>query len=273
VTLPTDGSANQADLHPEFRRRLEALFADPRMGGHLVLVSGARPRSEQVYLYGRYLAGLGNLAANPDRRIGTFGGVTFRGSWHMVQGAVAPEPRGWAYAVDLNYSSLPWPVRQVLEQVAGEHGLQRTVPSESWHYQPIGYRSLPLQPWPLPNQPTPPDPEDLTVADISAITARLDKIDADLEQLRGGVLQSAVNVATSVAEDTDELRLLLNGAAALVQRGGSKWFVYAGQRINVTHLEVPQQRELKSHFGVERHSTQVSDPVWAILEAVTVERA
>jgi len=120
--------------------------------------------------------------------------------------------------------------------------------------------------------PAPPDPKELTVADIAAITARLDKIDASVAQLAAGTLQSAVNVATSVAEDTDELRLLLNGAGALVQHGGSKWFLYAGQRINVTHLAVPQQRELKRHFGIERHSAEVSDDVWAVLEAVTVER-
>lgn len=270
--LPTDGSANQTDLHPEFRRRLEALFADPRMRGLLVLVSGARPRAEQVYLYNLYLSGRGNLAANPNRVIGTFGGVTFYGSWHMVQPAVAPEPRGWAYAVDLNFSALPPDVQAILEAVAAEYGLQRTVPSEKWHYQPIGYRSLPLRPWPLSSDPPPPpDPEELTVADISKIISRLDKIDAELDTLRAGVLASAVNVQAANAEAVADLGKMLTGSAALVRRGADRWFVAGGRRRNIAALSIDEQREIKSHFGIEKHSTEATDDVWAVIVALTDE--
>lgn len=133
-----DGNENVALLHPVLRARVAALCADPRVRGQLRVESAVRTYAEQVYLYGGWqkkLQGVPgyehfNLAANPDRAITpAYGLPRARGSWHMEQ------PDGWGYAVDFNFSALPHDVQAVLEDVAREYRLIRTVPSEPWHYQ------------------------------------------------------------------------------------------------------------------------------------------
>ena len=121
-----------------------------------------------------------------------------------------------------------------------------------------------------------PEPEELTVADVAKIMAKLDALDAEVAATRAGVLQAALNVTAevdkAVAEAQGAITDLLNGAAALVRRGDRKVFIYGGRRHDVTSLTVPEQVELKGHFGVERDSAQVSDPVWAVIEAVTTDQ-
>ena len=118
-------------LHPEFVRRLEGFFADPRIRGRVKICSGGRSYAEQRALYDKYKRGKGNLAATPDRRFGPKGlnGVgIWRGSWHQQQ------IDSWVYAVDLRLTGkITW---ATTHQVADEYGIRKTVPSENWHMQP-----------------------------------------------------------------------------------------------------------------------------------------
>ena len=168
-------TSNRVDLtylHPEFRRRLEGFFADPRIKGKVKIVSGGRSYAEQKALYVKYKNGKGNLAANPDRRFGPKGlnGVgIWRGSWHMCQ------IDSWVYAVDIRLTGkINW---GTAHSVADEYGIRKTVPSENWHMQP----RYTTEWFPAPKlddqvliPPTPP-PEPV-LPDFLAILAYLDKI-------------------------------------------------------------------------------------------------
>jgi len=136
VNLPTkNASVNIGLLHPQFRVRLARFFADPEIAGRFKIGSGVRTQDHQRRLYIgwiRRIVGY-NLAANPDRVIGTTDeGWTARGSWHMQQ------EDGWGYAID---TTKPWWMSNksraaIFDRVAPKYGLARTVPSESWHLQP-----------------------------------------------------------------------------------------------------------------------------------------
>ena len=127
----TKSSVDLSLLHPRFKQRLEAFFADPRINGRVSISSGCRSYAQQMYFYKRYLKG-GNLAANPDRRHGpkALNGVgIWRGSWHMEQ------DDGFCYAVDfhrLNNALATWEINAI----AKEYGLYPTVDGEWWHHQP-----------------------------------------------------------------------------------------------------------------------------------------
>jgi hypothetical protein len=106
ASLPRLG-ATFGGLNPEFLRRFQAWNAS--LGGILSIVSGWRSRAEQEYLYGLYLAGVGNLAAVP----GT--------SMHEKGLAIDHAPAWWGMD----------------QQGAWQFGLHHPVPGEPWHVEPF----------------------------------------------------------------------------------------------------------------------------------------
>jgi hypothetical protein len=133
MTIPTTSKWVRLDgLHPEFVKRLEAFFADPRIVNNVKVCSGVRSYADQTRLYKKYKNGTGNLAANPDRRFGQKaldGKGIWRGSWHMEQ------LDGWGYAVDFRLVSKVRTKAEV-NRIATEYGIRPTVASEWWHHQP-----------------------------------------------------------------------------------------------------------------------------------------
>ena len=127
MSIPISSSrVDLSMLHPRFKHRLEMFFEDPRIRGRVVVTSGCRSYAKQKYLYDKYRAGRGNLAANPDwNRPDGF----FKGSFHMEQ------PDGFSYAVDFGLTSgkiKTWEVNNI----AKYYGIYPTVSSEWWHHQP-----------------------------------------------------------------------------------------------------------------------------------------
>ena len=123
----TQRSVDTAPLHPRFKERLHAFFADPRIHGKVSIVSAARSQAHQARLYRNWREGKpgANLAANPERRLP--GG--WKGSWHMTQDS------GHAYAVD--FRNLGVITNSQINDIATEYGIVPTIRSkEWWHHQP-----------------------------------------------------------------------------------------------------------------------------------------
>jgi len=131
MSIPTVSSrVNIKDLHPKFKARLEAFFADPRIKGKVSVVSGVRTYQQQKYLYDGYKSrkpGF-NLAANPDRVTS----AGFQGSYHMSQ----PKFDGYGYAVDFRIIKKGAISTTQVNKIAAEYGIVKTVPSEWWHHSP-----------------------------------------------------------------------------------------------------------------------------------------
>lgn len=294
MTLAADAGANLALLHPTFVRRLEALFAHPDAIG-LRIVSAVRTEQRQRELWECYLAHTPgcNVAANPDRPIGDvrlFGEVIHaEGSWHMQQDG--PGAHDYGYAVDVNWSRLGARARALIDatvprrsaRLAGAPapwGLERTVEApkwEPWHIQPIGDVQTPYD-----------QPEDLTMADVAAILAKLDAIGGSVTKLgkavallRGdatvdGSVQQVVGAAVATLDDRLEAvenaqTELLTGCAAIVRRGDDRYVLLGTRRTKITHLDRDAQVEVKTHLGIERNSEQCSDEAWAVLVKLTDE--
>jgi len=134
MAIPTTSKwVRLEELHPRFKDRLEAFFADPRIKGKVKVVSGVRTYQQQKHLYDGWVKrkpGF-NLAANPDRKKSN----GFQGSYHMAQ----PSFGSYGYAVDFRITGKGISTTQV-NAIAKEYGIQKTVPSEWWHHQP-GYVS------------------------------------------------------------------------------------------------------------------------------------
>ncbi len=123
----TSSSVRTQWLHPEYRKRLEALAVDRRVAGKWRARSAGRTKAEQAALYRKFLNGTGNLAADPNRVIGrTSQGWVAKGSWHMVQ------DDDFAHAVDFTISGISW---SFFHAVCQDHGIQFHVPGENWHGQ------------------------------------------------------------------------------------------------------------------------------------------
>lgn len=125
----TNSSINTKLLHPEFKRRLEAFFADDRISGRVKVVSAVRTYAQQKYFYDGYKSGRPgfNLAANPDRKTAS----GFQGSYHMQQ----PAFDNWGYAVDFRITGRGISTSQV-NAIAKSYGMVAYVPGEWWHHQP-----------------------------------------------------------------------------------------------------------------------------------------
>ena len=118
-----DGDENVRLLEPLLAFRLSRAYrASRRLRDQLRIESAGRTRDAQEYLYAGWKekrSGF-NMAANPDRIIGSRGGFTFRGSWHMAQ------EDGFVYAVDMTHHGLlDWD--EVHDQLRAS-GLHTTVP-------------------------------------------------------------------------------------------------------------------------------------------------
>lgn len=287
MALATDGSADISLLHPIFVRRLEALFADPRLARRIYIVSAVRTRAAQTVLHECYEAHVPgcNVAADPDRPIGDrvlFGEtIHAEGSWHMQQDG--PVDHDYGYAVDINYKGLGASQRAVIEAeiprasayangASAPWGLYRTVESpkwEPWHIQPIGNVTTPYD-----------NPEELTMADVAAIMAKLENIDRDVAAVRGKVegVDEAVmtKLNPELAHLDDRLTAVeeavieaMNGGAGVVRRGDKRFLLLGNRRTEITALSRDQQVEIKNHVGIERDSAEVTDSVWAKIEALT----
>lgn len=161
-----DGNERTDLLHPVLAERVKRLLMSPDFAGFMI-ESAVRTRAEQRRLYDGWLAKRRgerwarnfNLAANPDRLIGRYGGVTFTGSYHLEQSD------GYGYAVDL-FAPWTWKVRHPtlasrnrwIDARAKDFGLRRTVASEWWHLQAMvvgsgWYPDPSAPPAPMPSPP------------------------------------------------------------------------------------------------------------------------
>jgi len=151
-----------------------------RLRGFLRIESAGRTRDAQQYLYDGYKRGDAgfNLAANPDRIIGSRGGFTFRGSWHMAQ------EDGYVYAVDLtHHGALSW---DDAHDDLRASGLHTTVPGEPWHHQATTIKG------PLPG----PFPDGTTTED---------EMTPELEEKLEGLATWVFNGTTMILKRLDEL--------------------------------------------------------------------
>ena len=144
------------------------------------------------------------------------------------------------------------------------------VPGQS-HWD-IGIAKRHLLVPPTPPAPPAPDPEELTVADIAIIIAKLDKIDQELDANRAAT--------TQVGVDVQEVGEAAAGAGALVKREGRYVMVLGNKRRDVGAVGDPAARDraalLKRALGTERKSTDLDaadlgDEIWADVEALTDE--
>jgi len=188
-----DGDENVRLLEPLLAFRLSRAYrASRRLRDHLRIESAGRTRDAQQYLYDGYKRGDPgfNLAANPDRIIGTRGGKTFRGSWHMAQGD-APDGVGYVYAVDMtHHGRLDW--AEVHDQLRAS-GLFTTVPGEPWHHQSTTIRG------PLPG----PFPDGTTEED--------DEMTPEMEERFDGLATWVFNGTTMILKRIEELAMQIEG--------------------------------------------------------------
>jgi len=187
-----DGDEAVRLLEPLLAFRLSRAYrASRRLREQLRIESAGRTRDAQVYLYEGYKekrAGF-NMAANPDRIIGTRGGKTFRGSWHMAQGD-APDGVGYVYAVDLtHHGRLDW--GDVHDRLRAS-GLHETVPNEPWHHQATTIRG------PLPG----PFPDGTTTED---------ELTPEMEERFDGLATWVFNGTTMILKRIEELAMQLEG--------------------------------------------------------------
>jgi len=144
MSIPTKSKNVRIDqLHPKMLSRLEHFFRDSRIVGKVTISSGCRSYAAQMAFYQKYLAGKGNLAANPDRRFGPKGfdgqGI-WRGSWHMEQFD------GYCHAVDLHV--IKGISKSDVNDIATSYGIVPTIKAkEWWHHQ---WRSASAEEFPAP---------------------------------------------------------------------------------------------------------------------------
>ena len=162
MSIPTVSSrVNVKDLHPKFRARLEAFFADPRIKGNVSVVSGVRTYQQQKYLYDGYKSrkpGF-NLAANPDRVTS----AGFQGSYHMSQ----PKFDGYGYAVDFRIIKKGAISTTQVNKIAEEYGIRKTVASEWWHHQPCRVSGGKMEWFPVKGE--------IKVPKVASVTSELAK--------------------------------------------------------------------------------------------------
>ena len=182
-----DGDENVRLLEPLLAFRLSRAYRrSERLRGFLRIESAGRTRDAQQYLYDGYKRGDAgfNLAANPDRIIGSRGGFTFRGSWHMAQ------EDGFVYAVDLTHKgALSW---DDAHDDLRASGLQTTVPGEPWHHQASTIKG------PLPG----PFPDGTTTED---------ELTPELEERLDGLATWVFNGTTMILKRIEELSMEING--------------------------------------------------------------
>lgn len=185
-----DGDENVRLLEPLLAFRLSRAYRrSERLQGFLRIESAGRTRDAQQYLYDGYKRGDAgfNLAANPDRIIGSRGGFTFRGSWHMAQ------EDGYVYAVDLtHHGALSW---DDAHDDLRASGLQTTVPGEPWHHQATTIRG------PLPG----PFPDGTTTED---------EMTPELEERLDGLATWVFNGTTMILKRIEELAMQIEGTPA-----------------------------------------------------------
>ena len=129
--------ANLAGVHPILEFRIRGLLSEPALKRYGTYPA-VRTYAKQKALRDRFLAGKGNLAADPDRVLRTGKNFPYawkpRGSWHMVQAD------GYGHAVDLKR---PFGVSRAQADKAvrpylAKWGLKQTVlPKEWWHVQAL----------------------------------------------------------------------------------------------------------------------------------------
>ena len=176
-----DGDENVRLLEPLLAFRLSRAYRrSERLRGFLRIESAGRTRDAQQYLYDGWKdkrAGF-NMAAWPDRVIGSRGGFTFRGSWHMAQ------EDGYVYAVDLtHHGALSW---DDAHDDLRASGLATTVPGEPWHHQSTTIKG------PLPG----PFPDGTTTED---------EMTPELEEKLEGLATWVFNGTTMILKRLDEL--------------------------------------------------------------------
>lgn len=138
-------------LHPEFAARDERLRYQAECEGMTVWhISTVRTYDEQLVLYNRYLAGIGNQAAAPwaSYNYQSPWGWLARGSLHMVQAD------GYGHAIDYGLIG-DW---NRFHEMAAFHGIGFPVPGERWHAQWWDHRGIYQNH--LPPAPQPPKEED-----------------------------------------------------------------------------------------------------------------
>ena len=182
-----DGDENVRLIEPLLAFRLSRAYRrSDVLRAHLRIESAGRPRSEQERLYAGWKAKKPgyNMAADPDRIIGTRGGFTFRGSWHMSQ------EDGYTYAVDLTHHwKLDW---DDVHDLLRANGLHQTVPKEPWHHQATTIRG------PFPG----PFPDGLSGFQI---TTTEDELTPELEEKLEGLATWVFNGTTMILKRLDEL--------------------------------------------------------------------
>ena len=188
-----DGDEAVHLLEPLLTFRLSRAYrASRRLRDHLRIESAGRTRDAQEYLYAGWKekrAGF-NMAANPSRFIGTRGGKTFLGSWHMAQGD-APDGIGYVYAVDLtSHWQLDW---DDVHDLLRASGLATTVPGEPWHHQSTTIRG------PLPG----PFPDGTTTED---------EMTPEMEERFDGLATWVFNGTTMILKRLEELAMQIEGS-------------------------------------------------------------